>query len=79
MRLGIIQTLELAAALMFAIPVAGFGASQLLDGNVTIGGALLVVAALMVVVPYHLTTPGDLPGKAAEKAVGNAVDVDDEK
>lgn len=77
MRLGIMQTIELAAALVFAIPVGLFGVSQLLDGRLAVGGGLLVVAVLMVVVPYHLTTPGDLPGKAAEKAVGGAVDSDE--
>ncbi|MFB6097434.1 MAG: hypothetical protein ABEJ74_08610 [Haloferacaceae archaeon] len=79
MGLGIIQTLELAAALMFAVPVAGFGVSRLLAGDATVGAALLVIALLMVAVPYRLTTPGDLPGKAAEKAVGSAVDVEDER
>lgn len=77
MRLGIIQTLELAAALVFAIPVGLFGLSQLLDGRLAVGGGLLAIAVLMIVVPYHLTTPGDLPGKAAEKAVGGAVDADE--
>jgi hypothetical protein len=76
--MGIVRTIELAAALVFAVPVAGFGVSQLLDGQTAVGAGLLVIAALMVVVPYRLTTPGDIPGIAAEKAAGSVLPEDED-
>lgn len=78
MRLGLLQTIELAAVLVFALPVAGFAVRRLLAGDTAVGAGLLVVAVLMVVVPLHLTTPGDVPGKIAETVVGSAVTVEDE-
>lgn len=77
MKLGIVQTIELAASLMFAAPVGMFGVSRLLDGEVALGGGLVVVAALMVIVPQYLTTPGDIPGKALS-AIGLGSDATDE-
>jgi hypothetical protein len=77
MKLGIVQTIELAASLMFAAPVGMFGFSRLLDGEVALGGGLVVVAALMVIVPQYLTTPGDIPGKALS-AIGLGTDATDE-
>jgi hypothetical protein len=77
MKLGIVQTIELAASLMFAAPVGMFGVSRLLDGEVALGGGLVVVAALMVIVPQYLTTPGDIPGKALS-AIGLGTDATDE-
>ncbi|KTG11048.1 hypothetical protein AUR64_06340 [Haloprofundus marisrubri] len=73
MALGILDTIGLAATLVFAIPVAIYGIEQLVSGETLFGVALLAVAAAMVLVPRYVTTPDDIPGKAAEKAVGSAV------
>ncbi|WP_321169540.1 DUF7533 family protein [Halorarum halophilum] len=73
MALGILDQLGLAASLVFAIPVALYGLQQAAGGQALVGAAFLVVAALMVYLPQRLTTPGDIPGKAAEKAVSTAV------
>ncbi len=80
MSLGIGDTIQLAATLIFAIPLGVLGGQYLLGGQTFLGGVLLVVAVLMVVLPYALTTPTDVPSKVAEKAVGKAVKVpeDDE-
>lgn len=78
MKLGIVQTIELAASLMFAAPLGMFGISRLLDGDVVLGGGLVLVAALMVLLPQYLTTPGDIPGKAARK-MGFSTDVPDDR
>jgi hypothetical protein len=67
MNLGIVQTIELAASLMFAAPLGLFGISRLLDGDFLLGSGLLVVAALMVLLPQYITTPGDLPGKVTRR------------
>jgi hypothetical protein len=79
MRLGILDMLALAATLVFAVPVGVFGLNKLLAGETTLGAALVVVAALMVVLPQLLTTPADIPGKLAGKAVGKAVKVPEEE
>ncbi len=63
----------LGATLIFALPVGMFGLNALLDGRTFLGGALLVVAVLMVLLPQKLTTPGDVPSKLAEATIGKAV------
>lgn len=81
MRLGILETVGLAASLIFAIPVGFYGIESFLSGNRALGAGLVVVAVLMVVLPRRLTTPADLPGAVAERVIGKAVkdpDVDDE-
>lgn len=78
MSMGITESVQLAASLIFAIPLGIFGIQTLLDGNTFIGGIVVVVAVLMVVLPRRLTTPADVPGAVAEKAVGKAVKMPDE-
>lgn len=73
MRLGILETIGLAASLIFAIPVGLYGVETLLSGNRALGAGLLIVAVLMVVLPRRLTTPADLPGAVVERVVGGAV------
>lgn len=77
--MGIMDTIGLAASLVFAIPVAIFGLNRLVDGQTLLGGGLLLVAALMVLLPQKLTTPMDIPQKIAGKAVGKAVKTPDEE
>jgi hypothetical protein len=78
-RLGIIETLGLAGALVFALPVGLLGIERLLAGQALLGGGLLLVGVLMIVLPHRLTTPTDLPAAVAERVVGAAVeDPDDE-
>lgn len=72
------DTLGLAASLIFAIPVGVFAINRLLAGEQLLGGFLLVVAVLMVVLPQRLTTPQDVPGKIVGKVVGGAVADPDE-
>jgi hypothetical protein len=81
MRLGILETVGLAASLVFAIPVGLYGVEAFLSGDRALGAGLLIVAALMVVLPRRLTTPADLPGAVVERVVGGAVkdpETDDE-
>jgi hypothetical protein len=77
--MGIMDTVGLAASLVFAIPVAIFGMNRLLDGQQLFGAGLLLVAALMVLLPQKLTTPMDIPQKLAGKAVGKAVKTPDDE
>jgi hypothetical protein len=78
MALGIMDTIGLAASLVFAIPVGVFALQKLLAGEQLFGGILLLVAVLMVAIPQYLTTPQDIPGKVAGKVVGGAVADPDE-
>jgi hypothetical protein len=78
MAMGIAESIQLAASLVFAIPLGIFGLTTLMDGNTFLGGILVGVAVLMVVLPRRLTTPADVPAKVAEKAVGKAVKAPDE-
>ncbi|WP_435117219.1 DUF7533 family protein [Halolamina sp. C58] len=73
MRLGLLETVGVAGSLVFAIPLGIYAVQRLLGGDAVGGGAFLVVAALMVLLPKYLTTPGDLPGMAAERAVEGVV------
>ena len=79
MALGILDLLGLGASLIFALPLAGYGLTKIAGGDPLVGAAFVGVAALMVYLPQRLTTPGDIPGKLAERAVGSAVAAPDEE
>ncbi|MUV58428.1 hypothetical protein SAMN04487947_0613 [Halogeometricum rufum] len=79
MRLGILGTIQLAATLIFAVPVGVYGLNTLLDGQQILGGGLLAVAVLMVVLPHYLTTPTDIPAKVGESVVGKVVKTPDDE
>ncbi|ERH06912.1 MAG: hypothetical protein J07HN4v3_02538 [Halonotius sp. J07HN4] len=57
MQLGIVDLLGLATTLVFAIPVANFGVTQLLAGKTVVGVALVGVAVAMVVLPQYFLDP----------------------
>ena len=63
---GLIGTIQLAAAVVFALPLGLFGLQLLADGR-TLGLAFLAVAGLMLLLPHFLTNPLD-PADAAERA-----------
>jgi hypothetical protein len=73
MRLGILDTLGLAATLVFAIPIAFVGVRLLLQEQFFLGGFLLLTAGLMVYLQRVATTPEDIPIKIAEKLTGGLV------
>ena len=79
MRLGILGTIQLAATLIFAVPVGVYGLNTLLDGQQILGGGRLVVAVLMVALPDYLTTPTDIPAKVGESVVGKVVKTPDDE
>ncbi|MFC6836620.1 DUF7533 family protein [Halomarina ordinaria] len=79
MARGIIGTLQLAVAVAFAAPVALLGLSFLRGGDTLLGAGFLAFAVLMILVEEYLTTPQDVPGKVAEKAVGTALPEDEER
>ncbi|WP_262174791.1 DUF7533 family protein [Haloarcula laminariae] len=79
MARGILETIGLAATLMLAIPIALFGAEHLVRGELFAGVAYVGIAVGLVVIEQYLTTPTDIPGKVAEKTVGNIVETEESK
>lgn len=79
MSLGITGTIQLAATLIFAVPVGVFGLTLLTGGQTVFGAGMVALAVLMVALPHYLTTPGDVPASVAQKVVGSAVKVPDEE
>lgn len=73
MAKSILGLVGLAVTLAFAVPIALFGLSLLGRGQTLWGGFALAVAVLMVVMQEYITTPGDIPGKVAERVVGTVV------
>jgi hypothetical protein len=73
MRLGILDTIGLAATLVFAIPIAFVGVRLVLEDQLFLGGFLLLTAGLMVYLQRVATTPEDIPIKIAEKLTGGLV------
>ncbi|SEH59136.1 hypothetical protein SAMN05192561_11028 [Halopenitus malekzadehii] len=57
MRLGLLDTIGLATTLIFAIPVANYGVVRVLDGETTLGVAMVVIAVAMVVLPQYFLDP----------------------
>ena len=57
MQLGLVDLPGLATTLVFAIPVANFGVTQLLAGRTVAGIALVGVAVAMVVLPQYFLDP----------------------
>jgi len=74
-RLGILNLVGLAVAVAFAVPMAGFGLSLLVDGR-PLGAAFLVLAGLFLLGKHVLTTPTDLRERLLGRLVGGAVDPD---
>lgn len=73
MGLGLLETVGLAASLVFAIPLGIYAFERIIGGEPVLGGAFLLVALLMVLLPRYLTTPRDLPGKVAERVADEVV------
>ncbi|OVE85262.1 DUF7533 family protein [Natronolimnobius baerhuensis] len=72
---GLIETIKFAGVLIFAIPAALAGLEFLLvRGQTLVGVGLLGLAVGLLVLQRYLTTPGDLPGIAAKRAVGSMTD-----
>ncbi len=79
MQLGILDMIGTVGMLIFALPVAGYGIERAVGGDLLFGAGFVLLAALMVVLPQKLTTPGDIPAAVAERTVGGIVSVDDDE
>lgn len=76
---GILDTIGLAGTVLFAAPVALLGADFLVRGDPVQGGAFLGIAALMILVPRYVRTPGDVAGDAAGRLTEAVVESGDEE
>lgn len=74
--MGIIGTLELAAAVVLAAPLVSFGFSRALAGD-PFGYAALAVAVLLVAIPTVLPDPLD-PATYLENAADAVVEEPEE-
>lgn len=75
---GILELIGLAGSVLFAASVGLFAVEQIVEGSTVPGLGYLAIAALMVLVPYYVTTPDDVAGGAIEKTVGWVVETDDD-
>ncbi|MFT4923756.1 MAG: hypothetical protein ACI8XM_002987 [Haloarculaceae archaeon] len=79
MSRGIIGTLQLAASMLFAIPVGLFGVFKLMEGDLLLGVGFLVLAVGMVAVEELVTKPTDVLAAVAKRATGRVVETPDEE
>ena len=77
MARGILGTVGLAATVVFAVPVVLFGLDLLTSGDTVAGLGFLGIAALMMLVSEHVTTPADVPGMVAGRVAGAVVEEPD--
>ncbi len=68
---GIIDTIKLAAVLIFAIPAALAGLELVFVRGETLFGLILIGLAIgLVLIKQYLTLPTDIPGLLAKRVVG---------
>ncbi|EFW92149.1 hypothetical protein ZOD2009_11750 [Haladaptatus paucihalophilus DX253] len=79
MKLGILDTVSLAATLVLALPIALLGIDRIIAGEAALGGAFVAIGVLMVLLREKLTTPSDVPTSAAQKVVGKVAKTDDDE
>jgi len=73
---GLIDTIQIAVGLVFALPAGLFGLQLLADGR-PLGVAFLVIAVAMLALPHYLWSPPN-PADVAKRAVGLAAKDDEE-
>lgn len=68
---GVIDTIELAAVLVLALPAALAGLELLLvRGQTAVGATLIGLAIALVLVKRWLTLPSDVPAVVAKRVAG---------
>lgn len=75
--MGVIGLVKFAATLAFAVPVALYGLERVHAGH-ELGWAFLGLALLMLAAERYVTTPFDLPERAAEEAVDTVATEEEE-
>jgi len=73
MSKGLIGTLQFAASVVVAVPVAAFGLFKLAEGAPRLGALFLCLAVLVVVFEEVVTSPSDIPAAILERVGGRVV------
>jgi len=80
MSRGVIEFLQFAGSVVFAVPVAFFGILKLVEGDALVGAGFLLFSVVMVLGREYITSPQDLPAAALQRAAGVvAKDPDEEE
>ncbi len=79
MSKGLIATLQFAASVVVAVPVAAFGLFKLAEGEPKLGALFLVLAVLVVVFEEVVTSPTDIPAALLERVGGRVVETPEEE
>lgn len=79
MSRGIVATLQLAASVVVAVPVAAFGLFKIAEGEPLLGVGFLALSALVVVVEEAVTSPTDVPAMVLERVAGRVVETPDDE
>jgi hypothetical protein len=79
MSRGLLGTLQFAASVVVAVPVAAFGLFNLAEGSPLLGAGFLVLAVLVVVLEEAVTSPSDVPVALVERVAGRVVEPPDEE
>ena len=80
MARGVIEFLQFAGSVVFAVPVAFFGVLKVTQGDALVGAGFFVLSVVMVLGREYVTSPQDLPAAALQRVAGVvAKDPDDEE
>ena len=79
MAKSVIGTLQFAASVVVAVPVAAFGLFKLAEGQPRLGAFFLVLAALVVVFEEAVLSPSDVPAAILERLAGRVVETPEEE
>ena len=79
MAKSVIGTLQFAASVVVAVPVAAFGLFKLAEGQLRLGALFLVLAALVVVFKEAVLSPSDVPAAILERLAGRVVETPEEE
>ncbi|MFB6111270.1 MAG: hypothetical protein ABEJ35_01910 [Halobacteriaceae archaeon] len=71
--MGLIDTLQTAAAVVLAAPIAMLGGSFLLEGRLLAGAGFLAIAIGLVAIQRYLVTPRDVPLELAANLADRVV------
>jgi len=79
MSKGLLGTLQFAASVVVAVPVAAFGLFKLAEGAPALGALFLVLAVLVVAFEEAVTSPSDVPAMLLERVGGRVVKTPDDE
>ncbi|PSQ59782.1 MAG: hypothetical protein BRD23_03485 [Halobacteriales archaeon SW_9_67_25] len=79
MSKGLIGTLQFAASVVVAVPVAAFGLFKFAEGAPLLGVLFLALAVGVVVFEEAITSPTDIPAAILERVGGRVVETPEDE